>query len=289
MNIYIIGISFIVIWFGTVFFIARYVKKLRNDLLKKFSDTEKSTETKSENIKEENEERSDRPFDFVGRADPNRLLLFIQQEHPQVIALVLSYLEPYKSSIILKNLPDEVQSEVSRRIACMDRVSPEILREIERVLEKKLATMSSEDYFASGGVESIAEIFNLLDRSSEKKIFENLEDEDPELAEEIKKRMFVFEDIVMLGDQDIQRTIREVDSREIVKALKSVDSEVQDKIFRNMSKLAASMLKKDMERIGPIRLKDVEESQQKIVSIIRNLGEKGEIVIARAGEDELVV
>jgi len=289
MNIYIIGISFIVIWLGTVIFITRYVKKLRNDLLKKFSDTEKPSEAKSENIRKEDEERSVSPFDFVGRADPNRLLLYIQQEHPQVIALVLSYLDPNKASIILKNLPDEMQSEVSRRIACMDRVSPEILREIERVLEKKLATMTSEDYFSPGGVESIVEIFNLLDRSSEKKIFETLEDEDPELAEEIKKRMFVFEDIVMLDDQAIQKIIREVGSQEFVKALKSVDSEVQDKIFRNMSKFAASMLKKDMEHIKPIRLKDVEESQQKIVSIIRNLEDKGEIVIARAGEDELVV
>jgi len=192
MNIYIIGISFIVIWFGTVFFIARYVKKLRNDLLKKFSDTEKSTETKSENIREENEERSDRPFDFVGRADPNRLLLFIQQEHPQVIALVLSYLEPYKSSIILKNLPDEVQSEVSRRIALMDRVSPEILREIERVLEKKLATMTSEYYFSPGGVESTVEILNQVDRNSKDHIIRELEDEDPELAEELKKRLITM-------------------------------------------------------------------------------------------------
>ncbi|MDR2702573.1 MAG: flagellar motor switch protein FliG [Spirochaetaceae bacterium] len=230
-----------------------------------------------------------RPFDFIRRTDPAHLMNFIQQEHPQTIALILAYLEPNKASIILQNLPHEVQSDVARRIATMDRTSPEVLREVERVLEKKLSTLSSEDYTAAGGVESIVEILNLVDRSSEKQIIEALEDEDPELAEEIKKRMFVFEDIVMLDDRAIQKVLREVDSQELAKALKSVDTEVQDKIFRNMSKRAAGMLKEDMEYMGPIRLKDVEEAQQKIVSIIRHLEDTGEIVVARSGEDELVV
>jgi flagellar motor switch protein FliG len=230
-----------------------------------------------------------RPFDFIRRTDPAHLLNFIQQEHPQTIALILAYLEPNKASIILQNLPHEVQSDVARRIATMDRTSPEVLREVERVLEKKLSSLSSEDYTAAGGVESIVEILNLVDRASEKQIIEALEDEDPELAEEIKKRMFVFEDIVMLDDRAIQKVMREVDSQELAKALKSVDSEVQDKIFKNMSKRAASMLKEDMEYMGPVRLKDVEEAQQKIVSIIRHLEDTGEIVVARAGEDELVV
>jgi flagellar motor switch protein FliG len=230
-----------------------------------------------------------RPFDFIRRTDPAHLLNFIQQEHPQTIALILAYLEPNKSSIILQNLPHEVQSDVARRIATMDRTSPEVLREVERVLEKKLSTLSSEDYTTAGGVESIVEILNLVDRASEKQIIEALEDEDPELAEEIKKRMFVFEDIVMLDDRAIQKVMREVDSQELAKALKSVDTEVQDKIFRNMSKRAASMLKEDMEYMGPVRLKDVEEAQQKIVSIIRHLEDTGEIVVARSGEDELGV
>ncbi|MCL2805352.1 MAG: flagellar motor switch protein FliG [Treponema sp.] len=230
-----------------------------------------------------------RPFDFIRRTDPAHLLNFIQQEHPQTIALILAYLEPNKASIILQNLPHEVQSDVARRIATMDRTSPEVLREVERVLEKKLSSLSSEDYTAAGGVESIVEILNLVDRASEKQIIEALEDEDPELAEEIKKRMFVFEDIVMLDDKAIQKVMREVDSQELAKALKSVDSEVQDKIFKNMSKRAAGMLKEDMEYMGPVRLKDVEEAQQKIVSIIRHLEDTGEIVVARAGEDELVV
>ncbi|MDR1072323.1 MAG: flagellar motor switch protein FliG [Treponema sp.] len=230
-----------------------------------------------------------RPFDFIRRTDPAHLLNFIQQEHPQTIALILAYLEPNKASVILQNLPHEVQSDVARRIATMDRTSPEVLREVERVLEKKLSTLSSEDYTAAGGVPSIVEILNLVDRASEKQIIESLEDEDPELAEEIKKRMFVFEDIVMLDDKAIQKVMREVDGQELAKALKSVDQEVQDKIFRNMSKRASGMLKEDMEFMGPVRLKDVEEAQQKIVSIIRKLEDSGEIVVARAGEDELVV
>jgi flagellar motor switch protein FliG len=230
-----------------------------------------------------------RPFDFIRRTDPAHLLNFIQQELPQTIALILAYLEPNKAAVILQNLPHEVQSEVARRIAIMDRTSPEVLREVERVLEKKLSTLSSEDYTAAGGVTSVVEILNLVDRSSEKQIIEALEEEDPELAEEIKKKMFVFEDIVMLDDRSIQKVLREVDTQELSKALKSVNSEVQEKIYRNMSKRAAQMLKEDMEFMGPVRLKDVEEAQQKIVSIIRHLEDTGEIVVARAGEDELVV
>ncbi len=230
-----------------------------------------------------------RPFGFIRRTDPAQLLNFIQQEHPQTIALILAYLEPPKASVILGSLPHEIQSDVSKRIATMDRTSPEILREVERVLEKKLSTLSAEDYATSGGIEAIVEILNLVDRSTEKTIIESLEEEDPELAEEIKKRMFVFEDIVLLDDRAIQVVMREVDQPELAKALKSVDSEVQDKIFRNMSKRAAALLKEDMDYMGPIRLKDVEEAQQKIVAIIRKFEEQGEIVIARAGEDELVV
>ena len=230
-----------------------------------------------------------RPFDFIRRTDPTHLLNFIQQEHPQTIALILAYLEPEKASIILSSLPHETQSDVARRIATMDRTSPETLREVERVLEKKLSTLSSEDYTSAGGVESIVEILNRVDRSTEKTIIESLEEEDPELAEEIKKRMFVFEDIVLLDDRAIQKVLREVDQQELGKALKAVDNEVQDKIFKNMSKRAATTLKEDMEFMGPIRLKDVEEAQQRIVSVIRKLEEQGDIVVARSGEDEMVV
>jgi flagellar motor switch protein FliG len=229
-----------------------------------------------------------RPFDFIRRTDPAHLLNFIQQEHPQTIALILAYLEPNKASVIIQNLPHEVQSDVARRIATMDRTSPEVLREVERVLEKKLSTLSSEDYTAAGGVESVVEILNMVDRASEKQIMEVLEGDDPELAEEIKKRMFVFEDIVMLDDKSIQRVLREVETSELSKALKPCDAEVQEKVFKNMSKRAGSMLKEDIEFMGPIRMKDAEEAQQKIVAIIRRLEDSGDVVVARAGEDELI-
>jgi len=229
-----------------------------------------------------------RPFDFVRRQDPAQLLNFIQNEHPQTIALILSYLDPQKSATIIASLPQSIQADVSKRIAKMDRTSPDVLREVERVLERKLSTLSNEDYASAGGIETVVEVLNQVDRGTEKSIIEALEEDDPELAEEIKKKMFVFEDIVLLDDKAIQKTLRELDNQELAKALKAVDTEVQDKIYKNMSKRAANLLKEDMEFMGPIRLKDVEEAQQKIVNIIRKLEEEGEIVVARAGEDELV-
>lgn len=230
-----------------------------------------------------------RPFDFIRKTDPTHLLNFIQQEHPQTISLILAYLDPNKAAVILPQLPPEIQWDVAKRIAKMDRTSPEVLREVERVLEKKLANLSNEDFTSAGGIDAIVEILNMVDRSTEKAIIETLEATDTELAEEIKKRMFVFEDIVMLDDKAIQKVLREVDTQELAKALKAVDAEVQDKIFRNMSKRAASILKEEMEYMGPIRRKDVEESQQKIVSIIRKLEEAGEIIIARSGEENDLV
>ncbi|WP_025179301.1 flagellar motor switch protein FliG [Leptospira kirschneri] len=230
-----------------------------------------------------------RPFDFIRRTDPQHLLNFIQNEHPQTIALILSYLDPQKASNILSNLPHTIQAEVAKRIATMDRVSPDVLREVERVLERKLSTLASEDYTSAGDIDSVVEILNLVDRGTEKTIIEALEEEDPELAEEIKKRMFVFEDIVLLDDRAIQKVMREVDNSDLAKALKSVDTEVQEKIFKNMSKRAANLLREDMDFMGPIRIKDVEDAQQKIVNIIRKLEDAGEIVVARAGEDELVM
>lgn len=230
-----------------------------------------------------------RPFDFVRRADPAQLVSFIQGEHPQTIALILAYLDSQKSATILGALPHDIQADVAKRIATMDRTSPDILREVERVLERKLSSLASEDYTTAGGVDSIVDILNFIDRSTEKLIIETLEDEDPELAEEIKRKLFIFEDIVLLSDKDIQRVLREVDNQELAKALKGVDPEVQEKIFRNESKRAAALLKEEMEFMGPIRLRDVEECQQKIVNIIRKLEDQGDIVIARAGEDEIVI
>jgi len=230
-----------------------------------------------------------RPFDFIRRTDPSHLLNFIQGEHPQTIALILAYLEPGKAALILSGLGHQVQADVAKRIATMDRTSPDILREVERVLERKLSTLASEDYTSAGGIDSIVEVLNNVDRGTEKIIIEALEEEDPELAEEIKKRMFIFEDIVLLDDRSIQKVLREVDTQDLAKALKGVDTEVQEKIFRNMSKRAATLLREDMDFMGPIRLRDVEESQQKIVNIIRKLEEAGDIIVARAGEEELVV
>ena len=201
----------------------------------------------------------------------------------------MAYLEAQKAASILGALPTEIQPDVAKRIAIMDRTSPEVLREVERVLERKLSTLASEDFTSAGGIDSIVEIINSVDRSTEKSIIESLEEDDPELAEEIKKRMFVFEDIVLLDDRAIQKVLREVDSSDLAKALKSVDTDAQDKVYRNMSKRAAALLKEDMDFMGPVRLKDVEEAQQKIVNIIRKLEEQGDIVVARAGEDEMVV
>lgn len=230
-----------------------------------------------------------RPFDFIRNADPGQLLNFIQGEHPQTIALILSYLQASVSSQILTHLPEELQANVARRIAEMDRTSPDIIRDVERVLERKLSSLVNEEYTSAGGIDAIVEVLNLVDRATEKSIIEALEEEDPELAEEIKKRMFVFEDITLLSDRDIQQVLREVDTKELALALKSVDDAVRDKIFANMSKRAAAMLREDMDFMGPVRLRDVEDSQQRIVNIIRKLEERGEIVIARGGEEELVV
>ena len=229
-----------------------------------------------------------KPFDFVRRTDPQHLLNFIQSEHPQTIALILCYLDPQKAAMTLSRLPHQIQADVAKRIAMMERVSPDVLHEIERVLEQKLSILASEDYTTTGGIDAVAEVLNLVDRGTEKTIIEALEEEDPELAEEIKKRMFIFEDIILLDDRAIQRILREVDNQELAKALKSVDAEVQEKILKNMSRRAASLLREDMDFMGPIRLKDVEDCQQKIVNIIRKLEDAGEIVVARGGDEELV-
>jgi flagellar motor switch protein FliG len=230
-----------------------------------------------------------RPFDFVRKADPSQLLNFIQKEHPQTIALILAYLKPAQSAVVLSALPHEKQADVARRIAIMDRTSPEVIKEVERILEKNLSTLVTEDYASAGGVQSIVDILNSVDRGTEKHIMETLEIEDAELAEEIKKRMFVFEDILTLDSRSIQRFLREVDNSQLAIALKGATEEVQKIIFANMSKRMAEMIKEDIEYMGPVRLKDVEDAQQKIVNAIRKLEDAGEIVISRGGGDEIIV
>lgn len=230
-----------------------------------------------------------RPFDFVRKADPAQLLNFIQNEHPQTIALILAYLKPQQSSIVLSALPQDKQADVARRIATMDRTSPEVIKEVERVLEKKLSSLVTEDYTAAGGVQAIVDILNSVDRGTEKYIMETLEIEDTDLAEEIKKRMFVFEDILTLDNRSIQRFLRDVENQQLAIALKGATDEVQKMIFSNMSKRLVDMIKEDIEFLGPVRLKDVEEAQQKIVNVIRKLEDAGEIVISRGGGDEIIV
>ncbi len=230
-----------------------------------------------------------RPFDFVRKADASQLLNFIQNEHPQTIALILSYLGSNQAGQILSALPQDKQADVAQRIATMDITSPEIIKEVEHVLERKLSSMVTQDYTSTGGVGTIVDILNSVDRGTEKFIMETLEIQDTELAEEIKKRMFVFEDIITLDSASIQRFIREVDNNELSIALKGATQEVKDIIFANMSKRMAEMIREDMEFMGPVRLRDVEEAQQKIVNIIRKLEEAGEIILSRGGGDEIIV
>lgn len=230
-----------------------------------------------------------RPFEFVRKTDPTQLLNFIQDEHPQTIALILSYLSPQQSSQIIGALPPDKQADVAKRIALMDRTSPDVIKEVEGVLEKKLASLVNQDYTIAGGVDAVVEILNTVDRATEKHILETLEIEEPELADEIRKKMFVFEDILLLDDRSIQRVLREVDNSELAIALKGSNEQVQETIFNNLSKRLVVMIKEDMEFMGPVRMKDVEESQQKIVNIIRKLEDTGEIVISRGGGDDIVV
>lgn len=230
-----------------------------------------------------------RPFEFVRKTDATQLLNFIQDEHPQTIALILSYLSSSQSSTIISSLSPDKQADVAKRIAQMDRTSPDVIKEVERVLERKLASLVNQDYTIVGGVDAIVEILNTVDRGTEKHIMETLEIEEPELADEIRRKMFVFEDILALDDKSVQRVLREVDNNELAVALKGSNEEVQTLIFNNLSKRLAAMIKEDMDFMGPIRLKDVEEAQQKIVNIIRKLEDSQEIIISRGGGDEIIV
>jgi flagellar motor switch protein FliG len=230
-----------------------------------------------------------RPFDFARKADPGQILNFIQNEHPQTIALVLSYLEPVQSGQILSELPQELQADVARRIAVMDRTSPEIINEIEQILERKLSSTVTQDYTQTGGIEAVVEVLNGVDRSTEKTILDSLEIQDPELAEEIKKRMFIFEDIVTLDNRAIQRVIRDIENDDLMLSLKVASEEVRGIVFKNMSKRMVDTFKEEMEYMGPVRLRDVEEAQSRIVGVIRRLEEAGEIVIARGGGDDIIV
>lgn len=228
------------------------------------------------------------PFDLIRAADPEHLKNFISGEHPQTIALILAYLQADKAAEILSSFSPDIQVEAAKRLAQMDRTSPEIIRDVEAILEKKLSTVASSDYTSVGGVEALVEIINNVDRGTEKAIIENLEIQNPDLAEEVKKRMFVFEDLNTLDDRGMQRVLKEVDSKDLSLALKGASEEVKGKFLKNMSKRAAQMLQDEMAFMGPVRIKDVEEAQQKIVNVVRGLEEAGELVLSRGGEDELI-
>ncbi|WP_003544021.1 flagellar motor switch protein FliG [Desulfotomaculum nigrificans] len=229
------------------------------------------------------------PFSSLRKSDPRHILSFIKDEHPQTIAFVLSYLKPDQAAVILSELDPQMQSEVARRVAILDRISPDVAKEVEKVLEKKLSTVAQQEETVVGGIQCLVNILNRVDRATEKTIFDHLERMDPNLSEEVRRMMFIFEDIVKLHDISIQKVLREVDNKDLALAMKGANQEVNNRIYKNMSKRAADMLKEEIEYMGPVRLKDVEEAQQRIVNVIRRLEEAGEIVISRGGEDAIIV
>lgn len=255
------------------------------DLLRQALGAEKATEI----LARLSDSLETMPFEFLRRIDPNQLLNFIQNEHPQTIALICAYLKPEQAALIIGGLPPDSQADVAGRIAQMDRTSPTIIREVERILERKFSSVMAQDFFNAGGIKSLVEVLNRADRSTEKTIIESLEEQNPDLAEEIKKLMFVFEDIILLDDRSLQRVLREVDNKELALALKGSNEEVKTKVFKNISERMGNMIKDELEYMGPVRLRDIEEVQQKLVAQIRKLEESGEITISRGnGGDELV-
>ncbi|RIV29420.1 flagellar motor switch protein FliG [Alicyclobacillaceae bacterium I2511] len=230
-----------------------------------------------------------RPFDFARKVDPHQILSFLQDEHPQTMALVLSYLEAPQAALVLSALPRDLQADVARRIAQMTPTSPDVVMEVEQILEAKLSAMGSLDHTQNGGVEAVVKILNGVDRGTEKAILEQLELQDPELADDIKKNLFVFEDIVSLDGRSLQRIIRDVEPSDLQLALKVASEQVQQVVFENMSKHMAETFKEDMEFMGPVRLRDVEDAQQRIVGVIRRLEEAGEIIVARGGGEDIIV
>ncbi len=230
------------------------------------------------------------PFAFLQKAESQNLLTFIQDEHPQTIALIVSHLPHHKSAEILAGLPVSKQIEVVKRVANMERTNPEVVSEVERGLEGRLANLLTQSFEKIGGVGTVAEMLNLVDRTAEKSIMEGLEAEDPDLVEEIRRLMFVFEDILLVDDKGIQSVLKEIDNDELALALKTASDELKDKVFSNMSARAATMIREDMEYMGPVRVSDVEAAQQRIVDVVRRLEDAGEIIIAgRGGDKELVV
>ena len=230
------------------------------------------------------------PFAFLQKAESDNLLTFILDEHPQTIALILCHLPHHKSAEILSGLPQQKQVEVIKRVANMEQTNPEVIKEVERGLESRLSSMLMQNMEKAGGVSTVAEILNLADRSTEKGVMEGLQADDAELVEQIRRLMFVFEDIKLVDDKGIQQIMKEIDNDELSLALKTASEELKAKIFKNMSERAATLIKEDMQFMGPVRISDVEAAQQRIVDIVRRLEDSGEIIIAgRGGGAETMV
>lgn len=228
-------------------------------------------------------------FDFIRKADYKNLKNMIISEHPQTIAMILSYARADQASAIISELPKDVRVDVVERIARMDRTSPEIIRQVEAILERKFESVVSVDLLEVGGINYIAEIMNNMDRGTEKFIFDELGRIDPKLADEIRKRMFVFEDITILDPSAIQRFLRDVDTKDMAVALKGANKEVASVIFENMSQRMNETVKSEIEYLHNVRVRDVEDAQQRIVAVIRRLEEEGEIVIMKSGKDDIIV
>lgn len=229
------------------------------------------------------------PFEFMRKADPRQVLQFLQDEHPQTIALVLAHMYPEHAALVLSGLSEDIQRDVARRVALMDSTSPEAIEHVEAILERKLSSVLQQaDLSSAGGVPALVEILNRSDRGTERLILEALEYEDVELADEVRQLMFVFEDINQLDDRSVQLVLRQVDAKDLAIALKGVRSDVRDKILKNMSERAAQNLAEEIDLLGPVRIKAVEEAQAGVVRVIRALEEAGQIVVTR-GADEYVV
>lgn len=229
-------------------------------------------------------------FNMLDHVEPAQLVGFLQKEHPQTVALLLAHMKAGSAAAVLSALTPEMQVEVATRIATMESISPDVLQQVEHQLSQIIKTLFSGDTAEVGGVKSVAEMLNMVDRGAEKNILGSLERDDPELATEIKSLMFVFEDMLLLDDKAMQRVLKEVDSKELSLALKGANEQVGAKFFGNMSQRAAEMIKEEISYMGPVRLRDVEEVQQKIVDVVRRLEEEGEIIISgRGGEDDIIV
>lgn len=229
-----------------------------------------------------------RAFDFLKKVDPKNLLSFIQTEHPQTIALILSYIKPSQAALVLSDLPRDIQIDVAERIANMDRTSPEVIKEVEKTLEEKFSSLVSVDFAEIGGVKYMAELLNTVDRGTEKFILEEMNKKDPKLTEEIRKRMFVFEDIATLDSLTIQRILREINTKDLVVALKGANDEVKEAIYSNMSSRMRETLQEEAQYLRGVRIRDVEDAQQRIVGVIRKLEESGEVYIVRGRKDEYI-